>query len=232
MKLDGSREALLASLTIADTVRRGRARMRRWLPILVLFVSSIAAAGCGDPDAGKLFADIQYATRCPTSNHCTGPEDRDICGINGGTPCMSVEGTATVSCNVTEAGDNLNINFSASQGAGFQISVRNATVAASGGFATGSSCTVVVVDGVNRYEGRCGPATPSEEQPCQISSVAFFDDMGNPTLEGQIECRDLPNQANPDLLTDVTAVGSGPTAAAQPGVFRLANCTGLEIAGG
>lgn len=203
--------------------------MRRWLPISVLFISSISAAGCGDPDAGKLFADIQYATRCPRSNHCTGPEDRDICGINGGTPCVEVEGTATVSCNVTESGDNRSINFSASQGGDYQISVRNATVAASGGFATGTNCSVVVVDGVNRYEGRCGPAEPGEAQPCQISGVRFYDDMGNPTLEGAIECRDLPNQANPDLLTDVTSVGSGPAAAAEPGAFRLANCLGLQI---
>ena len=214
--------------------------MRRFLTFTVLM---LALGGCGDPDAGKLFADVQYGTRCPTSNHCEGPQDRDVCGINNGEPCMGVGGTPRVSCTITEDGSgNYQVNFSVDQSEGFSLSVSQATIPTSGGLAGGANCGVRVVEGPNRYEGRCisqqpvsdpNPAEPDESVPgCRVNSVLFTDDMGNPTMEGQIECRDIPNIANPMLLLDVTQVGSGPGPASMPGRFRIANCQGLEIPSG
>ncbi|HJL20010.1 MAG TPA: hypothetical protein RMH99_30375 [Sandaracinaceae bacterium LLY-WYZ-13_1] len=203
--------------------------MRRTLPFAFALVSFVA--GCGDPDAGKLFVDIQYATRCDETLGCGGTEERDICGINQGDPC--IEGTPEVlaSCSVSESESNRTVSFSAQQGADFSIAVSGAIFPFAGGSASGGSCTVTVVDGPNTYSGACGSSEPSEAQPCQISSVMFYDDMGNPTVEGSILCKNLSNRANPDLQIEVSTLGSGPDAANTPAGFRLANCTGLEVEG-
>ncbi|MFK7985141.1 MAG: hypothetical protein AB8I08_03845 [Sandaracinaceae bacterium] len=208
--------------------------MRRLLAFTVL---PLALFGCGDPDAGKLFADMQYGTACPSSNHCEGPEDRDICGINGGMVCEGFEGVTRASCTVVEDGaGNYLLDFSVDQGLGYSLTVSQAMVPMTGGFAVGTNCSVSVSEGVNRYSASCiqqdpigstmeGTATPG----CRLSEVTFQDDEGNPTISGRIECRDMPNQANRDLQLDVNAVGSSPTNRADPGRFRLVNCQGLEF---
>jgi len=200
--------------------------MRRVFPFAM--VLSFLAFGCGDPDAGKLFADIQYATRCENTLGCEGLQERDICGITQGDPCIEGAETVRASCAVSEGDGTRTLEFSASQG-DFSIAVSGATFASSGGSASGAGCTVTVVDGPNTYRGECGSSEPSEEQPCRISSVMFYDDEGNPTVEGGIFCQFLKNRANPMLEIEVTALGSGPTPAMTPARFRLANCDGLTL---
>jgi hypothetical protein len=195
---------------------------------LLAMVPSVFAFGCGDPDAGKLFADIQYATRCDATPHCGAPQERDICGINQGDPCNESGEPVRASCTVTEGDGTRTLSFSASQGDDFSIAVTNATFPAEGGSASGG-CTVTVQEGANAYRGACGSSEPSEAQPCRVNSVMFFDDMGNPTVEGAIFCQFLPNRASPELEIEVTALGSGPGPASTPARFRLANCAGLEI---
>jgi len=204
--------------------------MRRILGFTILVLS---LGGCGDPNAGALFADIQYGTDCDESRGCTPAPNRDICGINGGDPCPEVGGVATLSCGVLEAADGSTrtIGFSAAQGGDFSISVRQAIINFGGGSAAGGSCNVIVVDGPNRHTGLCGSATPSETQPCQISNVRFYNDVGNPTVEGDIFCQSLQNEANPLQRLEVHAKGSDAMAVMSPGHFRIANCSGLEIPG-
>lgn len=222
--------------------------MRRALPFLIAVGLLSSVPGCGDPNAGALFADIQYATRCEEATpHCGGPMNRDVCGINNGDPCEVGAPEARVSCNVTESADGATrtLEFSASQGSDFGITVSQATFNSAGGSAAGAGCTVRITDGANRYEGRCGSSAPSASQPCQITAVRFYDDMGNPTVEGAIFCEFMQNQSSPTLHLEVTQVGSGSPAfssagnicdtyattppACNPGRFRIANCAGLTL---
>lgn len=203
--------------------------------MLRFFVSTIGLtlllglAGCGDPNAGALFADIQYATRCEMTLGCEGAENRDICGFNLSDPCEGFVDEATVSCSVRQDDATRTINFSARQGAGYSLAVSNLQVPRDGGSATGGECRVTVVEGANTYSGLCGGSPPSEAQPCQITNVVFSDDMGNPQFEGDIFCQFLANRATPTLQIEVTAIGSGPTPASEPGRFRLVNCGGLTL---
>ena len=208
--------------------------MRRTLPFLIAIGLLCSIPGCGDPNAGALFGDIQYATRCENTLGCPGPVDRDVCGINNGDPCMIGAPEARVSCTIQESADGSTrtVDFSASQGSGFAITVSQAIVSSAGGSAAGAGCNVRVTEGANRYEGMCGSSPPSEAQPCQISAVRFYDDMGNPTVEGAIKCEFLPNQSQPMLQIELTQVGSGPGPASMPGRFRIANCQGLDIPAG
>lgn len=194
-------------------------------------LSLLCLAGCGDPNSGVLFADIQYATRCEMTHGCDAPHDRDICGFNHSDPCVEDAPEPTLSCSVVETDTTRTISFSARQGSGFSLSVSNLQVPFAGGSASGGDCRVTVVEGANTYTGLCGGSNPSEAQPCQIEGVTFTDDMGNPTFEGHIFCQFLKNQANPTLAIEVTAPGSGPTPAGTPARFRMANCRGLTISG-
>jgi hypothetical protein len=203
--------------------------MIRWLGSILGLSVLLGIAGCGDPNAGALFADIQYATRCEETRHCGGPVDRDICGFNQSDPCDEDAPEAQVSCNVQQEETGRTLSFSATQGSGFSIRVDQAVFLGNSSVASGPSCRVTVVEGANRYVGTCGGATPSESQPCQITDVRFEDDMGNPTVQGRIFCQHLPSQASPTLKAEVTAMGDGPTPASTPGRFRLANCSGLSI---
>ncbi len=195
----------------------------------ILLTTMLALAGCGDPLAGALFADVQYATRCEETRGCDGAQDRDVCGYNQSDPCPGIEADATLSCSVTETETNRTISFSARQGGPYAISVENLTVPLAGGSASGGACRVRVVEGANTYVGTCGGSDPSSAQPCRISGVTFYDDMDNPTFEGQIFCQFLENQGNPALQIEVTSKGDGPGPASRPGSFRFANCNGLTL---
>ena len=90
--------------------------------IIVCSLAAHGLLGCGDPNAGALFADIQYGTDCDETRGCTPAPNRDICGINNGDPCPEVGGTAQLSCIVSEVeGSTRTLSFSASQGGGFSI---------------------------------------------------------------------------------------------------------------
>lgn len=207
--------------------------MRRWTATfpLLCFLLAVGVAGCGDPNATRLFVDSQYATRCDVTLHCANTEMRDICGISGGDPCNAGEPQVNASCSIAESGDTRTLTFTASQSADASIRVSGAVFNMSGGSASGGSCQVRVVDGPNTYSGACGSAEPSEAQPCQISAVMFSADPtdGVPVVEGSIFCQFLQNQSNPDLQIEVTAWGSGPTAASTPGYFRIRNCEGQTL---
>ncbi|MBN4049528.1 hypothetical protein JYT86_00560 [bacterium AH-315-N03] len=185
--------------------------------------------GGGDAGPPALFADIQYGIECDATGGCEPAPNRDICGIDQNDPCPEVGGMATLSCTVAEAGASRTVTFSASQNMGFSISVTEMIVPIAGGSAGGGSCSVRVVDGANTYVGVCGSGTPTSAQPCQITGVRFYDDVGNPTVEGDIFCLMLENSSNPLLEIELHAKGSDAMAVVSPGTFRIANCDGLVL---
>lgn len=189
-------------------------------------LSLVSIAGCGDPHAGALFIDTQYATRCDMTRGCDMPHQHDFCGF-ADDPC---EGTpeVTVSCSVDEADTQRVISFSA-RAEGSSISVQNLIVLNGSNAASGGPCRVSIVEGANSYSGACGGSEPSEAQPCRINNIAFVDDMGNPTFSGDIFCQFLPNSASPALQIEVTSNGSRAEDLTNPGHFRFANCSGLTV---
>lgn len=208
-------------------------------------------ASCGDPDAGALFADIQYVTRCEETGGCPGARARDICGIHLGDPCLATDPEPQLSCTILEAADGSTrtLSFSATRESGIGISVSQAVIASTGGAASGAACRVTVDDGANTYVGACGSATPSPAQPCRLDGVTFANDLeGNPTVQGNLFCQFLENDAQASLRIEVTAlpIASGPgfssdtpptsncgagsaIPACSPARFSLVNCSGLEI---
>lgn len=214
------------------------------------FASLALIAGCGDPNAGKLFADIQYRARCEETPHCGALPDRDICGYSASDPCAMDAPEATLSCSVVEGDGMRTISFTAQQGTGFSIRVQGLQVQDGSTVGMGAGCEVTVVEGANQYRGECGSSVPSAAQPCQINNLEFFDDEGNPSFGGDIFCQYLPNLSNPDLHIEVTAPAEGQPAfsgvaapympicdmysapfppACLPMHFRFANCSGLQL---
>ncbi len=203
--------------------------MLRYLFNSTIGLSLVCIAGCGDPNAGALFIDMQYATRCDMTHGCDMPHDHDLCGFSNSDPCVEGDPKPVISCSVSETETERTISFSARQQAGASISVTGLTVTTGGMAATGGACRVSVSEGANNYAGACGGSDPSEAQPCRINNISFFDDMGNPTLAGDLYCQFLENSANPTLQIEVTAPGTTPTDIASPAHFRLANCAGLTL---
>lgn len=198
----------------------------------IVGVALVLALGCdggaGRVDAGdvadgaggaRLFADVQYATRCDVTAGCVAPMNHDVCGFHAGEPCVDGSPAVTASCAVTGAGAGRAFTFTVAQGDGPSLSVD----------LTGFPCTVRVVHNDDVFEGACGSEPPSTAQPCLLSDVVYYDDDGNPTIEGGIFCQGLSNQADPTLTIEVTAIGTGPGPASMPAHFRLANCAGLSI---
>lgn len=205
--------------------------------------SDAGGVDAGDPNVGNLFAEFQYATRCDATGGCA-PGDHDVCGFDGALPCDTTAPNADLRCTAVERDGIRTLSFSAQQGAG-RIEVSGLDVPFDGGPAMGEDCLVTVEEGSGTYSGACGSSTPSEAQPCQITDVVFYDDMGNPTFEADLFCQFLANQANPALQIEVTARGaSGPAfggtppmsicataspapPACTPARIRFANCDGL-----
>lgn len=219
--------------------------------IHLLGLSFVVLAGCGDPNAGRLFAEVHYRVRCEETFGCGSPPDRLVCGFTASDFCdgRGLDQEAQLSCTVNQNEDNRTLTFTATQGSDFSIRVSAAVIPRDGGVAMGPACEVTVVEGANTYSGRCGSSVPSAEQPCQITNVAFFDDEGNPTISGEIFCQHLENRSNPSLSIEVTAPLDGSPAftsgtppvgvcdsyapnfppACEPLVFTLANCSGLTL---
>jgi hypothetical protein len=181
-----------------------------------------------DAGAGALFADLQYAIRCEATLGCAGVIEHDICGFDEGDTCVDGAPPASLSCTVIEGDATRLIRFSAQQGGGSSIAVTDLAVIVTGGSPSpGGACRVTVQEGASTYSGSCGPAAPSDAQPCQISDVRFVDDAGNPTVEARMLCQFLENEANPALEIEVTAIGVGPAPAGTPARIRIANCAGM-----
>ncbi len=198
-------------------------------PTLALVCLSILGLfGCDGGDL-PVFADFRYSTRCDDSGGCSGEQQRDVCGDNTAA-CPELDGVAppSITCQIVETADTRTIGF-VTAGAGFSVGITQLVVPIAGGPGGGPNCTVTVRDGPNTYTGRCGSSPVSEAQPCQISAVTFRDDMGNPTVDGNLICRNLEHSASPTLRLELSAPGSGSTVEMTPATWRIANCDGLQL---
>jgi hypothetical protein len=196
---------------------------------MFVVLAGLLGVGCKDDAPLQPYADMIYSVRCQ--------ESQDL----GGGGCLSVrhdindqngENGLSVSCAVGVNGDSHSLNFRVVQTEGSTSSgvrVENATFNAAG-LQTSTACRMTFTEGANTYTGACGSGQPTPTQPCQMSDIRLtMDSMGNPQVEGDILCKHLALQADPDPTRnrEFTHDDSVANGADHPFSFRLVFCTGL-----
>lgn len=188
--------------------------------VLLALGTAGATAGCNQNTARPVFAQADWQVRCDSEmGMCAVPLARSVTGEN------AMSGN-TVSCTVSESADARTVNFRAGNavaGTAFRIEVSGARVPRSGGFAGGSTCSITVVEGANRYTGRCGSSLPTNDQPCQVQVNFGFDETsGYTTADVEVLCDHLPNESTAEQLRSL----SSPISATMPADLRFFGCVG------
>lgn len=174
-------------------------------------------------DDKALYADARWRARCPVVDPfqgCNALPAHDFQQFDGDI----VDGDLyRVSCLAIEDDGQLSISFRAQEG-NSSIEVRGLVTGRDGGSAAAAGCDVLLDESENVYSGACGPAAPSEEQPCQIVNVAVDrNDSDGPSITVRMLCSKLPLGANPTQAYDVTDTAN----ILSPAELRIANCQGL-----
>ena len=193
--------------------------------LVPLVGASLLAPGCVTNDSRPPFTIADWQVRCDTvMGMCSVPLRRSVTGENG-------EAGNSVSCNVTEDTANRTVNASVGgvgpvDGMTFELSISNARVPRGGGFVGGGTCSITVVDGVNRYRGACGSAPPSTDTPCQVEIEFDFDEMSQSNRTTlHVLCDHLPNEVTSEQLRSFTSH----LTAAEPADIELYNLSLIHI---
>lgn len=194
--------------------------LRQILPLALLCVAALS--GCPNAATPSPYAIADWHVRCDSLMlACTPPPARMVTGYNG------MDGNA-VSCDVRETATNRVVNFRVGSSAGgtrYSLSLTNATIARSGGFAS-TGCSVTVEEGANTYRAACGSSAPTPAIPCQVQVTFGPDDTmsGSTVLHAEVLCDHLANATDPTQMRSVYA-GAG---SMEPGSFELFDCRGLS----
>jgi hypothetical protein len=193
--------------------------MRRILSILML----LALASSCTADAKRVYADARWWAVCPVVNPwqgCQAGEQHDLRQTDG-----DVVGADTfrASCFADENNGQLSVSFSVQDGEDL-IDVRGIVTSRNGGPVLPGGCSVLIVEDENSYEGDCGPAVPSADQPCQIQEVVVDrGDADGKSVTVRLQCNNLPWDASPERSFNLRDSAS----TSSPASLRLANCRGL-----
>lgn len=181
----------------------------------------LLTAGCAssvpartDGGGPPLFFDIQYTE----AHEGLVPLARDMCGIVDGEYCPEVQNALTGRCDVDPYPTFQELSFAVTAtpraGLPFGLAIDDLGRGA-------DTCRVTVTDEDGAtYEGACSEAPPTPEVPCRYGAVLWYDDIGNPTIEADFECRGLDAGR-----LDLHGPGTDDAARATPGHLRIANCT-------
>ncbi len=211
----------------------------------LLSFAALAAslAGCGDGGASQFLEAVWFP-------HCEGVDIS--CSTTGvGNDARGFAGGEVVgSCDLRNVGDSTILNFSASANAlgNGSLQIRNLRFLNDGFSVVGDDCNVSFVEdgvpygtgSVRDTSGRCGPAPPSELQPCQVvvdlvpeGETGIADrtpysgqiaDTG-PEVRVTIQCVNVGNPNSPNSLR--RSLGLAPGRELQAALVRGANCTEL-----
>lgn len=203
--------------------------MVRASAMTLMVLAGLVSASCKDDAPLEPYADMIYSVRCDEAQAlgvgCTGAR-HDINAQNG-------EDGVAVSCSVGANGDSRSLNFRVTKTEGSSsssIRVENATFDINSGLQTSTACRMTFTEGANTYAGDCGSGAPSTDQPCQMNDLMLTtDSMGNPQVEGDILCKFMPLQADPQPTRnrEFTHDDSVSNGADHPFHFRLIFCSGL-----
>lgn len=189
---------------------------------VTFILASLTLLSCGG-DLGEVGADALWQVRCPAGfPGCASAGDAvNVLAFDG---TMGEDGrTARISCAMTE--DEVGtrtIDLDIGYGRDPALSIRGMTI--SGANVVGVGCRVTVVDDSNTLDGACGPATPSETQPCQITNPTFTDREEGPAFNFNLLCRNLAAPAAPTMIQrDVTR----PNVSREAAPISVFNCDGF-----
>lgn len=202
--------------------------MARASAVTFMVLAGLLGVGCKDDAPLQPYADLIYSMRCDEAEAagvgCLGAR-HDINAQNG-------DDGVVVSCGVGVNGDSHSLNFRVAKTEGTttsSIRVENATFNASG-LQTSLACRMTFTEGGNTYVGTCGSGAPTTDQPCQMNNLMLtMDSMNNPQVEGDILCKHMQLQADPQVTRnrEFTHDDSVANGADHPFSFRLVFCSGL-----
>lgn len=190
---------------------------------VTFILASFTLLSCGG-DLGEVGADALWQVRCPAGfPGCASAGDAvNLLAFDGAVDPETMR-TARISCSVSE--DDVGtrtIDLDIGYGRDPALSIRGLNI--SGGSVIALGCRISVVDDSNTLAGACGPATPSDAQPCQITNPTFTDRMEGPAFSFSLLCRNLPAPAAPTMIQrDFTK----PNVSREAAPISVFNCDGF-----
>jgi hypothetical protein len=170
-----------------------------------------AACACTEADPPSVYVEADYQVRCLDCEPRAADEPaHDVRAVEGQRDFQvfctrdRVAGVSVVSFGA----DSDRVQVNGNQGFGFEVRTMVP------GADPGSSCQVLLHEGVNRYEGRCSAAEPDPEIPCQVTSSAE-----GGTLRGSLLCANLPNASSAQLRRAVVR-----SLTREPAEFEVHGC--------
>jgi hypothetical protein len=187
-----------------------------------MIVAALGLAGCSS-GGGSLDVDARWQLRCAEeAGGClTARPARAVDGLDG-------DPGINASCDIGRASNDRRIlNALLESGAGASLELINVIFNEGGGVEATPGCAVRVVDeGVTWSSLRCGPALPSAEQPCQLSTVVIDKGApGGPTLSTTLVCRDIADVGGAEVRDLVSP--DSPSPADMPAPITIVSCDGL-----
>lgn len=190
---------------------------------LCLLSIASAFAGCVTDEPLPAYVGVSYQLRC--QGECTSSQDspvRTIAHVNG-------EDDMDVRCRTRGSGDSRTVDVSAKCPAGgpgcgtngFSFAIDYLAVGRKGND-PGDNCTVTIREGNNRYQSACTGGEVGEEVRCVIDAELDEKDNGLSEITGTLRCRDIPNEASPDITRYLVAPGTS-----DPASFLIQGCEGL-----
>jgi hypothetical protein len=185
--------------------------MRRLVFALVLASNATA---CTEDDPAPVYVEVDYKVRClDCTPRAQDDPVRNISALDG-------ERDFTTRCDVARRSGGRVVTFEAVHSdpgnSARNYSFRVSQVPLDG--SPGVGCSVRVVEGSNRYEGRCTDGEPDADRPCQVE-VEVEDGI----VTGSVHCVRIPNTANASVHRYVTA----PRSAGRSASFEVHGCDGL-----
>ncbi|MEO0321863.1 MAG: hypothetical protein AAF447_02825 [Myxococcota bacterium] len=206
-----------------------------------LLMATALGLGCGDAGAAQIL-DATWFPNCDEVTVSCSPTGRG--NVANGVAGSEVTGF----CDIRDFGDQRLFNFSAraNMGGTGTLQIENLRFLSDGFSVVGDDCNVSFVEdgvaygtgNVSNTSGRCGPAAPSELQPCQV--VVDFVEQGEsglpertlysgqvadlgPEVRLSVRCIDVGNPGSPNSLRRSLGLALG--SERQPALLRGANCT-------
>lgn len=169
---------------------------RSWLSCLVC--APLLLVACNETDPLPVFFDLNYQVGC-VRPECTAvfhEPERVVMALNG-------EAGFTNRC-IAQNIDGANVvSLSSSHGNDQSFAITGALLAVDGN--VGSSCTVEIIEGANRYRGACSANAPTPQVPCQLTEFGL---NTNGLLEGKVYCDNIRVAASPTTTRDVAKAGT------------------------
>ena len=188
----------------------------------LVMVGALGLAGCSS-GGGSLEVDARWQLRCvaDASGCLTARPARAVDGLDG-------DPGINASCDIGKASDDRRIlNLLLETGAGASLELSNVIFNQGGGVEATAGCSVRLVDEGVTFSGlRCGPALPSAEQPCQLSTVVIDEGApGGPTLSTTLVCRGITDVAGTETRDLVSP--DSPSPADMPAPITVIGCDGV-----